>query len=456
MKKGTEITITIDGIDQEAMGFALVEDGPFGDDGRGATRLLVPGVRAGDELLVTVDHVSRHRRVAWARVLRNESAIAQNRSVSCPDSIQAGGGCGGCAAIHLGESAASALKICAVTEALENAGQEIAADFEYTESPSVFHYRNRGNFVVSKGKDDRTFLGSYAPRSHRVAPMNRCRIHCAPIGSVAMTIGTLLTELDVPLYPEKDNLRYVTIRAGASNEVLVDLVASSTGPSWMKPLLQGLEGIKEIIGVSLQKNESSGNALRVGPSVVLFGEKSVEEQFGDLTLSVSASVFSQLNSAVAELMVQKAATYLAGKTIWDLYCGVGGLGLTAARSGKSINLFGADSNPESIGLARENAQRCGIKGVFDVLNLNKEVPTRWPAPDVIYLNPPRRGLDEKVLERLHSLGKKPALVYMSCNPDSFAKDAAILQKAGWSINELGAYDMLPQTVHVELLGHFVP
>jgi 23S rRNA (uracil1939-C5)-methyltransferase len=141
------------------------------------------------------------------------------------------------------------------------------------------------------------------------------------------------------------------------------------------------------------------------------------------------------------------------KVVWDLYAGVGGLGLTVARAHSETALFGTDSVHESMNLAKQNATSAGIDAHFEWADLALGVPTSWSLPDVVLLNPPRRGVDDAVLSRLVELLPE-TIVYMSCNPMSFGRDARALIDAGYVIGDVYAYDMLPGTTHVEVIAAF--
>jgi tRNA/tmRNA/rRNA uracil-C5-methylase (TrmA/RlmC/RlmD family) len=171
-------------------------------------------------------------------------------------------------------------------------------------------------------------------------------------------------------------------------------------------------------------------------------------------LDMAASSFSQLNSEMtAEIYGAVANHIVKAEVVWDLYCGLGGLGLTVAHRGKTADLYGADLAGASIDLARNAAEREGANAHFEGIDLSEPFSLNWPDPEVIIVNPPRRGLDREVLELLQ---ESPAtqLVYMSCNPRSFARDTRTLVDAGFELSQIDAYDMLPQTTHVELLGFF--
>jgi len=170
-------------------------------------------------------------------------------------------------------------------------------------------------------------------------------------------------------------------------------------------------------------------------------------------MEMPAAGFAQLNSPVAGEMYDYARQETGhAKIVWDLYCGLGGLGLTAAH-GRDIQLFGVDAGSEVIRLANINAAKTGVAAQYQAADLSSEMPEDWPRPDVVCVNPPRRGLDSLVRDFL--IRKKPAqIIYMSCSPASFARDAREFVSQGWTMNSVKACDMLPGTAHVEVIACF--
>ncbi len=327
---------------------------------------------------------------------------------------------------------------------------EITAEIEWFPSPCTLGYRNRGQFVCSKSKG-RVVLGSYAPRTHDVVSMEGCAILRAPLADVAASVAQIATDLDIPTHPSDNALRYVTLRASPGGDVLVDLIANGDAARWTAPLVDALMEIAMVTGVSFSTNESGGNAIRTGPSTTIAGKETIVENVGPLELEMAAASFSQLNSDVAAAMYARAAGWAGEATVsWDLYCGLGGLGLTVADGTK---IFGVDSLSSSIALAEKNAARAHVEARYETADLAERFPTDWPTPDVVLVNPPRRGIDRAVLNKLGQLAAD-RLIYMSCSPASFARDARSLLSTGWKSGRIFAHDMLPSTTHVEIIAAF--
>jgi 23S rRNA (uracil1939-C5)-methyltransferase len=211
-----------------------------------------------------------------------------------------------------------------------------------------------------------------------------------------------------------------------------------------------------VVGVSASANDHGGNVIRTAPSARLEGQYTIIEPVGPIALGLSAAGFSQLNQDVMARMYQRAAGLVEQErpVVWDLYCGVGGLGLTVAQKKDGTTLFGADSVDSAVSLANQNSQDNGVSGRFATIDLSRTAPRGWPEPDVVLLNPPRRGIDDVIKRRLTEIQPRQ-LIYMSCNPTSFAKDVRFLVDRGYRLDEVHAYDMLPRTAHVEVLAALV-
>ena len=429
----------IEGVDHEALGVARVD----------GVELKIPGTATGDKGIAREVHRSPHRPVAWCEVVKIISRGEAFRTPACPHAYPVNGRCGGCPAMHLTQAAAREMKLDLASRALS--GSALDQEITWTESPLELGYRCRGQFVAASTKEG-ILLGSYAPRSHDVVSMAGCPVLRRGIDEAATVAAEELQASGVPVYPRRGGLRHVTIRADREGRCLVDLVFFAAPSPATLDAAAALLGKGGIEGVSWSRNDDPGNAIRTAPSVLLAGKGTVIERVGEVDLEMNAETFSQLNSDTAGLMYERAARALeAGEgPLWDLYCGVGGLGLTAARRSGGP-LFGAESLEGSVKLARLNANRASIEASFEKEDLGRRVPTGWPAPGRIAVNPPRRGLDAPVLECLATTPAR-TLAYMSCNPISFARDATSLLGSGWSLRELHAHDMLPNTTHTELLA----
>jgi 23S rRNA (uracil1939-C5)-methyltransferase len=352
--------------------------------------------------------------------------------------------------MHLNRSTAEAIKTAKAVDALAAVGIDAPVTFHTSKKQSG--YRNRGQFVVTKEKG-RVVLGAYAPRSHDVVSMSGCRVLRLPMARLATRIAELMTARQIPVYPEQSGIRYITLRTAANGASLVDLVVGGSDAKYLPSLARQVLAMRPIIGVSYSENSDPGNAMRVGPSTRLCGTDSVIEWIGEIGLRLTAAAFSQLNGEVAASMYAEAAEGIPNRidVIWDLFAGAGGLGLTAAKGRPDVRLFAADVVDASLPLAVENAQRSGISMTYETLDLSRDFPVHWPKPDVVLLNPPRRGLSGQLKDWV--IVSAPAVViYMSCNPRTFGRDLRTFTDAGYVVGGVSAYDMLPGTAHVEVIA----
>ncbi|MCP4197335.1 MAG: 23S rRNA (uracil(1939)-C(5))-methyltransferase RlmD [Proteobacteria bacterium] len=442
MKRGHSIEIEIESLSDEGLGVAYCD---------GLT-LFIYGAVPRDRVVAVIEDISNHKPVAWCRV---KEVVARGPGFAMPPCSRAApvlGRCGGCPTMHMTPELQGELKHGRVTTALKEVG--IVDDVGWHGATTRLAYRNRANFIPTRTDRGEIALGSFVPRSHDVVWMKDCKTVRSCIASIAGYLETVLSKNKVPIHPRPGGLRYVTLRGSPTGEVLVELVVNALPATWLDDVSAGLRSAESIVGISLSVNGSSGNAIRVAPSSSLFGRETIEEPVGPLILEMAAASFSQLNSDMTAQIYGAVANHIAkADVVWDLYCGLGGLGLTVAHLGKAADLYGADLAGASIELARNAAAREGAKAHFECFDLSERFSLPWPDPQVIIVNPPRRGLDRAVMVLLQ---KSPAkeLVYMSCNPGSFARDARTLVEADFQLSQIDAYDMLPQTTHVELLGIF--
>jgi tRNA/tmRNA/rRNA uracil-C5-methylase (TrmA/RlmC/RlmD family) len=253
--------------------------------------------------------------------------------------------------------------------------------------------------------------------------------------------------------PQPEWPRYLVLRGNRAGEVVGELIfgrAMAAPPAWTEQLAERLGWA----GWGWSVNEDAGDAVRRGEPVWAAGAASVMERYGRLELPIGTAGFAQLNAAAAGAMYELAGSWLAGaETVWDLYCGMGAIGLHGVVVGGVSKLFGAESGASSIEAARSVAATLSVQAKFEVMTAADAFAAGWERPDAVVVNPPRKGLEAAVLAGLLTL--RPAkIIYMSCNPDSFARDASRLMAEGYRLDEVSAHDLLPQTRHTELLARF--
>lgn len=352
-----------------------------------------------------------------------------------------------------------------VTEALAAAfpdGAPVAVE-PVVAAPAATAYRVQAKLMI--GATPRgPVLGLYAPGSHRVLDVSRCPLHDPLLQSAIPAVRDALAAESVPFHGKtRPGLRYVLFRASvAESRVLVTLVSSLVPLPQAPRLARRLRATIPLAGLLLNENTTTGNVILGKRTERIWGETTLRERYGDVTLAAGPTAFVQANTRMAARIYSTIASEIdaaigsttdhTGPRVLDLYCGVGGIALTAARHAASV--IGIEEVDAAVLAARANAERNAVPHARFVAGRVEEVLAAHEEPvDVVTLNPPRKGCAPRVVDELGRLG--PSLVlYLSCSPESFARDAALLANAGFTLASVQPFDLLPQTDHVELLGTF--
>lgn len=311
-------------------------------------------------------------------------------------------------------------------------------------SPLPLGYRNKIQLPVQG-----TTLGLYAKHSHTLIAVDHCLIHCGLGEEVFQKIKAILQELGP--YPP---LRHVLIKSAIyTQEVLVVLVTNQkTSPTLMAMALRIQKEIPHVKGVIHNIHSDKENVILGDTYHTLTGSPHIHERLCDLTFSISAASFFQVNPMQAEKLYLKAlelSDVRTTETVLDAYCGVGTLSLIFAKKAKQV--IGVECVPEAILDAKENAKRNHIENTtFTCANSENFIHT-LSSIDVLLLNPPRKGADPSFLEGVKKLAPKK-IVYISCDPATLARDLAILESYGFKTRIVQPFDMFPQTSHVECVA----
>ena len=418
-------------------------------------RVSVPGALVGEKIRYHIEHTSPHQPRAWGRCDALITSSPNRMKSPCKASWPTSGACTGCPLMHIKAAHQAEIKKKLVIRILHEAGLSYIRDLVWHEAPDPYHYRNRTDLVVAEMRG-KLVLGSYKNHSHDIVPTRACMILRPPQNQVLSYITDTANRMRIPAARQgvqfSGALRYVSMFANDQGKVLVDLVCKSAAgekPLWLDMFAGELKGFSAIAGVSYSLNDSPNNAIRVAPSEFIWGRMRLPEHHQRTVSWFSASGFTQLNSAVAAQIYQTARQWLDNvpDIVWDLYCGAGAFGRTVA-PGRC--LYGAEFNAPAIEAARKAARKDPFEAVFEVMDLEKTWPSHWPVPNVVLLDPPRKGISRCILEHLNQ-SRIPVLLYMSCNPVTFAANMVSLNSS-YVLERVEAFDMMPQTRHVEVLG----
>ena len=328
-----------------------------------------------------------------------------------------------------------------------------------------FHYRNKVHAVLAVDKAGRPISGVYAMGTHRVVPVRHCLIEDRRADRIIQTIVAMLPAYKLRIYNEYTHrgfLRHILIRTGhVTGQIMVVLVATSLEYPGKKAFVQELiQRHPEITTVVLNCNQRETSMVLGTKEITLYGEGYMEDELCGKRFRISPQSFYQVNAKQCEVLYRTAidAAQLTGaETLLDAYCGTGTIGLCASDGCKQ--LIGVELNADAIRDAKENARRNGVENARflcdDAGRFMQKLAKEGNAPDVVMMDPPRAGSDQKFLQSLLML-KPKRVVYVSCNPETLARDLRVLVDGGYRAEWATPVDMFPGTEHVEtvvLLSH---
>lgn len=328
-----------------------------------------------------------------------------------------------------------------------------------------FHYRNKVHAVLAVDKAGKPISGVYAMGTHRVVPVRHCLIEDRRADRIIQTIVAMLPAYKLRIYNEYTHrgfLRHILIRTGhVTGQIMVVLVATSLEFPGKKAFVQELiQRHPEITTVVLNCNQRETSMVLGTKEITLYGEGYMEDELCGKRFRISPQSFYQVNAKQCEVLYRTAidAAQLTGAEILlDAYCGTGTIGLCASDGCKQ--LIGVELNADAIRDAKENARRNGVENARflcdDAGRFMQKLAKEGNAPDVVMMDPPRAGSDQKFLQSLLML-KPKRVVYVSCNPETLARDLRVLVDGGYRAEWATPVDMFPGTEHVEtvvLLSH---
>lgn len=323
-------------------------------------------------------------------------------------------------------------------------------------------YRNKSQVPVGKNNENKVITGFYRQRSHDIIDMDECLIQDNMHQDVLNQLKLWFNELNISIYNERKKqglMRHVVIRTGHhSRELMVVFVTNGKKFKQSDVLTEKLvAAFPEIVSVKHNVNDTHSNVIMGETSYTLYGKDEIQDTLSDVTFKISDQSFYQINSIQTEKLYQRAIEYaeLKGEeTILDTYCGIGTIGLYMAP--KAQHVYGVEIVPEAIADAKQNATLNQFENTTFVCGKAEEVILKWKAqgikPDVVMVDPPRKGCDETFLETLLELNPRK-IVYISCNPSTQQRDAQQLAQQ-YKLTQITPVDMFPHTTHVETVAQF--
>ena len=320
-----------------------------------------------------------------------------------------------------------------------------------------FRYRNKAQFPIQK-VDGSPVIGFYKKKSHDIIPTDQCIIQHDVNDKIIKIIKTYIRAYKVSVYDEKTHtgvLRHLVTKVGfASKEVMVVLVANGRKLPYLNELAsvlkENIPGFKTLV---VNVNREKTNVILGNENRVIYGDGKINDNIGDLVFEISPLSFFQVNPVQTEVLYNKALEYAnlgENDTVFDIYCGIGTISLFLAQKAKKV--YGIEIVEEAIKDAKRNAEINNLDNVeFYVGKAEDVVPKMYKQgkrANVVVVDPPRKGCDEKVLDTIVSM-QPDRVVYVSCNPSTLARDLAYLNEKGYKSLEVQPVDMFPHSVHIE-------
>ncbi|WP_246615675.1 23S rRNA (uracil(1939)-C(5))-methyltransferase RlmD [Aneurinibacillus thermoaerophilus] len=442
LKKNQTVELVIEDLSHEGNGVGRYQ---------GYT-LFVPGALPGETIIAKATKLKKQ--FGYARLMEIREPAASRAEPPCPIYKR----CGGCMLQHMDYDAQLAFKRKLVEENLRRIGKIEGALIHPTigmEDP--WRYRNKAQVPI--GEEEGGLIGGfYAQRSHEIIDMKECLIQHEKSDEVVACVKEIAGKYGIRAYDEEAHsglLRHVVTKVGfATGEVMIVLVTNGEriphAEALVQELVEAIPGVKSIVQ---NINTKRTNVIFGDVTRVLWGEEYIYDTIGDVKFAISARSFYQVNPVQTERLYKKALEYAAltgEENVIDAYCGIGTISLFLAQKAKHV--FGVEIVPEAIEDAKRNARLNEMDNVTFAVGEAETVIPRWyeegNVADVIVVDPPRKGCDEKLLQTIIAM-KPKRVVYVSCNPATLARDLRILEDGGYKMAEVQPVDMFPHTAHVE-------
>lgn len=446
LQKNQILTLRIERLSSDGSGVAHSADGEA---------VFVPGTAPGDEARVRI--VKDCGRYAFGILDELLTPSPDRIPVDCP----VAGPCGGCSLRHLDYAAELRAKQESVLDAFRRIGGLEVPVLDILPSPEVDRYRNKVQFPVGVDKNGAPCIGFYAGRTHRIVPCPDCKLQPGVLNEIGNALCAFFAQQGIRPYDEQSGkglVRHIFLRRGAhSGQIMVCLVCTRAKLPHAEQLCTALrEQFPAISTILLNVNAKNTNVILGGENHILYGPGYIEDTLCGVPVRLGPLSFYQVNTLAAERLYGVAAQYAQltpDDALLDLYCGMGTIGLSMADQCRE--LIGVEIVPEAIESAKANAARMGeavaAKSRFfcaDAGQAATQLAAEGLHPDIVMLDPPRKGCDEATLSAVVRMAPR-RVVYVSCNPATAARDAAWLEKNGYHAEKVLPVDLFPRTKHVE-------
>jgi 23S rRNA (uracil1939-C5)-methyltransferase len=441
MNKNQIFTAEITGCTSQGFGVARLED----------RAVFVKGAIPGETCEIRIVKVTKT--AVYGRLERIVTPSPHRVEPVCPHYGQ----CGGCDFMHMDYQLESELKRQRVYDALSRIGGVDPGPLPMTPAPTDAGYRNKAQFPVAL-VDGQPAAGFFRARTHQLIPVTHCHIQPEEAERVAAGVLRWMERYHILPYNEETHqgyIRHIFVRkAVVTGQVMACIIANSEKLPKAPQLVETLkEALPELTTIVHNVNTRPGNAI-LGPTYhTLYGDGYIEDVLCGLTFRLSPASFYQVNHDQAQVLYEKAialADLHGTETVLDLYCGTGTI--TLAMSRKAGQVIGVEVIPQAIEDAKDNAQRNGITNAeffcADAGDAAARLASQGIRPDVITVDPPRKGISLQVIEAMVEMAPQ-RIVYVSCDPATLARDIKLLEERGYHYQTGLTVDLFPRCKHVE-------
>ncbi|MDO4634277.1 MAG: 23S rRNA (uracil(1939)-C(5))-methyltransferase RlmD [Eubacteriales bacterium] len=452
MKKDDLLVLEITDLDSEGNGVGKAEGMAF----------FVKDAVIGD--VVEAKIMKMKKSYGFARLMRLITPSPHRVEAVCPVAKQ----CGGCQLQAMSYEEQLRFKQEKVKNHLLRIGGFSEEELQMepiTGMEKPLHYRNKAQFPIGTGKDGEIITGFYAARSHRIIDYRSCHLGVAENEEILQQVTEWMQEAKVSAYDETTGrglVRHVLTRYGfTTEEIMVCIIVNGDRLPKSELLVERLRKLPKMTSITMNINKERTNVILGREVRLLWGRSYIEDYIGDIRYQISPLSFFQVNPVQTEKLYGLALEYaqLTGEeTVWDLYCGIGTISLFLAQKAKQV--YGVEIIPQAIEDAKNNAKINNITNAEFFVGAAEDILPAYyrnyaeqhngenAHADVIVVDPPRKGCDQKLLQTMLDM-QPERIVYVSCDSATLARDLKILSQGGYKIERVRPVDQFPMTVHVE-------
>ena len=442
IKKNETVTLMIEDLTHDGSGVGKINGYP----------LFIPYALPGEEAVVKA--VKVNKKFGYGKLLEVKKSSEDRVEPPCNVYYK----CGGCQLQHMSYDMQLIMKENQVKNVMRKIAHLDVPVHPVIRMEDPWRYRNKVQIPVGE-KDGELITGFYRTRSHDIIDnMETCLIQDEPNDRAVHAVRRIANELGIPAYDEVTDrgvLRHIMVRSGKqTGDIMIVLITRTEKIPKQETFIQQLtKTFPNVNSIIHNVNNKKTNTIYGKKTNVIWGDEYIYDTIGDIRFAMSARSFYQVNPEQTMNLYEKALEYAQiskDDVVIDAYCGIGTISLFLAQKAKKV--YGIEVVEDAIQDARKNAERNGMTNAEFAVGKAEEVMPRWKEegmrPDVIVVDPPRKGCDPEFLQAMIEMEPK-RIVYVSCNPSTLARDLRILEDGGYSTKEIQPVDMFPQTTHIE-------